>query len=264
MSAVATLDREHDRDRVRSLEKGLAVIRAFTAQRPRLTLAEVARETGISRAAARRLLLTLESLGYVGSDGRMFFLRPALLQLGFAYLSSTSVATVAQGHLENLNEELHESCSASVLDRESVVYVARSSTNRIMTIGLSVGTRLPAYCTSMGRVLLAGLTPEALDQYFANAELVPLTSSTVYKEADIRSIVAEVKRVSWSILDQELEAGVRSVAVPIKAANGNTVAAINSSAHASRVSLTELEERFLPALQRCAREIELDLAGRPN
>lgn len=247
---------------VQSLERGLSVIRAFSHDRPRLTLSEVARETGMTRAAARRFLITLEHLGYVTSDGRQFSLRPSVLNLGYAYLSSFSLTEVAQDHLEELAAQLHESCSASVLDGDDIVYVARASTNRIMTIGLSVGTRLPAHCTSMGRVLLAALDADELDAYLAAAELEPRTSHTITDPSDLRAELDRVRAQGWCLLDQELEDGVRSVAVPVRDASGRVVAAANTSAHAARVPLETLREEFLPRLQECARQIDRDLTGR--
>lgn len=253
--------RQRPAEFVQSLERGLAVIRAFSAAHPRMTLSEVARHTGMTRATARRFLITLEALGYVASDGNSFALRPRVLQLGYAYLSSFSVAEIAQGHLEALADQLHESCSASVLDGEDVVYIARSSTNRIMTIGLSVGTRLPAYCTSMGRVLLACLDEPELERYLATANLHVRTDRTITDADRLRSEISAVRSQGWSMLDQELEEGVRSVAVGIHDDAGNVVAAINTSAHAARVTLDTLRTTFLPALRACGRQIEQDLAG---
>ncbi len=247
---------------VQSLERGLAVIQAFSRERPRLTLSDVARETGMTRAAARRFLLTLEHLGYVSSDGRLFSLRPRVLQLGYAYLSSFSLAQNAQDHLEELAEQLHESCSASVLDGDDIVYVARASTNRIMTIGLSVGTRLPAYCTSMGRVMLAFLDDSAIDDYLDRAELVPRTSRTVTDPVALRAELMRVRHQGYCVMDQELEDGVRSVAVPVHDAGGRVVAAINASTHAARVPLKTVEHDFLPLLQACARQIDQGPSGR--
>lgn len=246
---------------VQSLERGLAVIRSFSQEHPRLTLSDVARQTGMTRAAARRFLLTLEHLGYVSADGRAFSLRPSVLQLGYAYLSSFSTAEIAQTHLETLATELHESCSASVLDGDDIVYVARASTNRIMTIGLSVGTRLPASCTSMGRVLLAAMDDDTLDAYLRRVDLTARTELTITDPKDLRAEIERVREQGWCLLDQELEDGVRSLAFPVHDAQGRVVAAINASAHAARVSLTTLSDTFLPALRACAQEIDRDMAG---
>lgn len=246
---------------VQSLERGLAVIRAFNQDRPRLTLSEVAKETGMTRAAARRFLITLESLGYVTSDGRLFSLRPSVLQLGYAYLSSFSLTQIAQEHLEKLAEATHESCSASVMDGVDIVYIARASTNRIMTIGLSVGARLPAYCTSMGRVLLASYNASSLDQYFATADLRARTDRTITSIEALRAELTKIREQGWCLLDQELEDGVRSIAVPVHDATGTVVASVNISTHASQVTLDRLMESYLPQLQVCAADIDQDLAG---
>jgi len=261
-SPLVNASAERPPEFVQSLERGLSVIRAFSRERPRLTLSDVARETGMTRAAARRFLLTLEWLGYVTSDGRLFSLRPSVLNLGYAYLSSFSLTEVAQAHLEELAGDLHESCSASVLDGEDIVYVARASTNRIMTIGLSVGTRLPAHCTSMGRVLLSAMTENDLEAYLRDVDLEPRTSHTITSADELRGEVVRVRHQGWCLLDQELEDGVRSVAVPVHDSNGRVVGAVNTSAHAARVPLETLQDDFLPRLSACARLIDSDLAGR--
>lgn len=248
---------------VRSLDRGLAVIRSFTNEQPRMTISDVARETGLTRAAARRFLHTLASIGYVGSNGAYFYLRPRVLELGYAYLSSASFADIAQEHLVHLAEELHESCSASVLDLPDIVYVARAQTSRIMTIALAVGTRLPAFATSMGRVMLSALPPKALDSYMAQADFDRLTGHTVTGKAALRRILKTVDEQGYAVIDQELELGVRSVAAPVHDADGKVIAAINVSAHASRVTLQELRSRFLPHLLRAADEIDRDLRSRP-
>jgi IclR family transcriptional regulator, pca regulon regulatory protein len=249
-------------DFVQSLDRGLAVIRCFSSEHPSLTLSEVAERTGLTRAAARRFLLTLQELGYVGSSGRQFSLRPRVLALGYAYLSSFSVAQIAQPHLEDLAEELHESCSVSVLDGDDIVYVARASANRIMTIALTVGTRLPPYPTSMGRVLLAWLPEAELDALLDRAPLRQLTEHTVTDPGQLRAILAGVRASGWAAVDQELEAGVRSIAVPIRDSAGRVIAAINASAHAARVPMRTLEEEFLPRLLDAARQIDAELASR--
>jgi IclR family transcriptional regulator, pca regulon regulatory protein len=249
-------------DFVQSLDRGLAVIRCFSSEHPSLTLSEVAERTGLTRAAARRFLLTLQELGYVGSTGRQFSLRPRVLALGYAYLSSFSVAQIAQPHLEDLAEELHESCSVSVLDGDDLVYVARASANRIMTIALTVGTRLPPYPTSMGRVLLAHLPERDLDAYLARTELRKLTEHTITGEQELRAVLAAVRGQGWAAVDQELEAGVRSIAVPVRDSSQRVVAAVNSSAHAARVPMRTLEKQFLPRLLETARQIDSELATR--
>jgi IclR family pca regulon transcriptional regulator len=214
---------------VQSLARGLQVITAFDADRPRMSLSEVAVAAGLSRAAARRFLHTLVELGYVRTDGRQFELTPHVLRLGTAYLSGFGLPQLAQPHLERLSAAIGESTSAAVLDGTEISYVARVSIRRIMTVGITVGTRFPAFATSMGRVLLAHLGPEELDAYFLAADLTPPTPHTVHTEAELRRVLAEVARQGWAEVDQELEAGLYSLAAPIRDANQQVVAAINVS-----------------------------------
>jgi IclR family pca regulon transcriptional regulator len=232
---------------LQSLERGMAVIQVFSRERPALTLSEVANLTGITRATARRILLTLEKLGHVRSDGRLFSPTPRLLTLGWAYLSSLNLSELALPLMEALVEETHESCSAATLDPPDVVYVARVPTRRIMSITLSVGTRLPAHCTSMGRVLLAALAPEQLDNYLATAALEPWTDRTITDRDRLRAVLDETRQRGWALVDQELEIGLRSVAAPIRR-GPDTIAALNVSSAVSRVSLEDLRRRILPPL----------------
>ncbi len=244
---------------VQSLERGLAVIRSFDAAAPELTLSEVARAAGLTRAAARRFLLTLVDLGYVRTDGRQFALSPRVLELGYAYLSSLSLPEVAEPHLERLVSEVHESSSVSVLDDGDVVYVARVPTSRIMTVAINVGTRFPAYATSMGRVLLAGLPDDELDDYLAGAALTRLTPHTATSAHALRTEIERVRAQGWALVDQELEVGLRAVAAPISDGTGRVVAAINVSAHASRTSLNAMRRDLLPPLLAAAARIGADL-----
>jgi IclR family pca regulon transcriptional regulator len=245
---------------VQSLERGLAVIRAFDAQRPELTLSEVARHCDLTRAAARRFLLTLADLGYVRTDGRLFKLTPRVLELGYAYLSSLSLPEVAAPHLERLVAEVHESSSMSVLDGDSIIYVARVPTARIMTVAINVGTRFPAYATSMGRVLLAGLPDADREAYLARVKLEPLAPRTIVSVDALDAELDRVRAQGWSIVDQELEEGLRSVAAPVRDRAGATVAAINVSVHASRTTLDEIRRGLVPPLRAAAAAIERDLA----
>ena len=244
---------------MQSLDRGLAVIRAFGPDRERLSLSEVARATGLTRAATRRFLLTLVQLGYVRNDGREFSLRPRVLELGYAYLSGLALPEIAAPHLEELVATVRESSSISVLDGDHIVYVARVPTKRIMTVAISVGTRFPAYATSMGRVLLAGMSPDEFDAYLGRADLAALTGRTVTSPDQLRAIVSEVSRQGYAIVDQELEEGLRAIAAPIHGAGGAVTAAINVSAHASRVSLAAMKTDLLPGLLETARRIEADL-----
>jgi IclR family pca regulon transcriptional regulator len=250
---------ERDAHFVQSLERGLAVIRAFDAQRPELTLSEVARQCDLTRAAARRFLLTLADLGYVRTDGRLFRLTPRVLELGYAYLSSLSLPEVAAPHLERLVEEVHESSSMSVLDGDDIVYVARVPMARIMTVAINVGTRFPAYATSMGRVLLAALPEKALEEYLDRAVLHRLAPRTVTSPDALRAELSRVRAQGYAIVDQELEGGLRAVAAPVRDKAGATVAAINVSSHASRTSMEKIRRELLPRLRAAAARIETDL-----
>lgn len=244
---------------VQSLERGLAVIRAFDARRPELTLSEVAKICDLTRAAARRFLLTLADLGYVRSDGRFFSLTPRVLELGYAFLSSLSVPEVAAPHLERLVAEVHESSSLSILDADDIVYVARVPTSRIMTVAITVGTRFPAYATSMGRVLLAFLPSDALESYLGRVPLARLTNRTVPTAADLRVELARVREQGYAIVDQELEEGLLALAAPIHDRSGGVAGAVNVSAHAARVTVDEMRERFLPRLLSATAAIDADL-----
>jgi IclR family transcriptional regulator, pca regulon regulatory protein len=244
---------------VQSLERGLAVIRAFGEDRPELTLSEVAQHTGLTRAAARRFLLTLADLGYVHADGRRFSLSPRVLELGYAYLSSLSLPEIAEPHLERLAAEVRESSSVSVLDGDDIVYVARVPTSRIMRVAINVGTRFPAHATSMGRVQLAALAESELDAYLARADLRALTANTVTDPARLRAELDRIRAQGWALVDQELEEGLRSVAAPIRDRAGRVVAAVNVSAHASRASRETVRRVLLPPLLATAGRIEADL-----
>jgi IclR family pca regulon transcriptional regulator len=247
---------------VQSLARGLSVIKTFGKQSPSLTLSEVAQRAGLTRATARRILWTLHRLGYARTDGRNFSLAVRTLDLGYAYLSSMNLWEAAQPYMEEVAEHVHESCSASVLDDTDIVYVARVPTHRIMTVTLGIGSRLPACCTSMGRVLLSGLPPDELDAYFRKAVLQRLTEKTVVDQKRLRQILEDVRRRGWATVDQELEQGVRSVAVPIRDASGAIAAAMNVSGHVSRVSNAALVQKILPLLQRAAERVEAAIALR--
>jgi IclR family pca regulon transcriptional regulator len=245
-------------DFVQSLERGLSVIRAFDDEHPELTLSEVAQRTDLTRAAARRFLLTLQQIGYVRSDGKRFALRPRILELGYAYLSSLALPEVAMPHLEQLVAEVQMSSSVSVLDGPDIVYVARVMTRRIMSVNINVGTRLPAVSTSMGRVLLAGLDDAELDAFLDAVELIPNTPMTLVDRGAVRDAVHAVREAGWAFVDQELELGLRSVAAPIRDAQGRTIAAMNVSLPAMAVSAEDVVSRFLEPLQRHAQATEAD------
>jgi IclR family pca regulon transcriptional regulator len=246
---------------VQSLARGLAVITAFDREHPAMTLTEVAQRTGLTRATARRFLLTLVDLGFVRLDGTRFSLTPQVLRLGTAYLSGLDLPQIAQPHLERLSASLHESTSAAVLDGTDIVYVARVSTRRIMSVGITVGTRFPAHATSMGRVLLAHLPAVELDDYFARAALPALTDATVHDEATLRQVLAQVREQGWAGVEQELEPGLASVAAPLRRADGTVVAAINVSA---TYSGRPLPEEYRDEVLATAEAISADLAVAPH
>lgn len=245
---------------VQSLERGLAVIRAFDQEHRSLTLSDVARETGLSRASARRFLHTLVELGYVATDGREFSLRPAILDLGYAYLSSLTLPEIALPHLQELSQRVGESSSVAVLDGADIVYVARVATHRIMNAAIQVGTRFPAYATSMGRAVLAHAEPAVVDTYLEGTTLAALTPWTVTEPDRLRAVLEEVRGQGWALVDQELEEGLRSVAAPLRDGAGRVVAAVNVSAPVRRGSVPEILEHLLPPLLEAARSIESDVA----
>jgi IclR family pca regulon transcriptional regulator len=245
-----------------SLARGLAVIRAFTQQRRHLTIAQLSQRTGIPRAAVRRCLYTLSALGYVASDdGRSYALRPRILALGHAFLSSTPLVYAVQPLLDQITSMLHESSSMAVLEGDEILYIARSSTTtRLLSIELGIGSRLPAYCTSMGRVLLAGLSATELEAYLSRVPLVKLTGRTVSTSDELKDALQAARRNGYCVVDQELEIGLRSIAVPVHDRVGRAVAAINVGTQSSRVSVSEMESRFLPPLRAAAHELALLLA----
>lgn len=262
MSSKSVSSDSPERDYVQSLSRGLTVLQAFNAERPAMTLADMARATGLTRATARRLLHTLVALGFVCTDGRTFELTPRVLDLGFAYVSSLQLPDIAQPFMEALSDRVHESVSASVLDGAQIVYVARVNTQRIMGISLAIGSRLPAAWTSMGRVLLAGLTDAQLDEFLGGLVITGLTPHSIIDIDALRSEIRTVRSQGYALLDQELEEGIRSVAAPLRDRRGRTLAAVNVGTHAARVTLKELRGVILPDLLSTARSIETQLAKR--
>nr|WSY50197.1 helix-turn-helix domain-containing protein [Streptomyces sp. NBC_00886] len=244
---------------VRSFERGLAVIRAFDAENSELTLSQVARSCDLTRAAARRFLLTLADLGYVHTDGRMFRLTPRVLELGYAYLAGLTLPQIAERHLEQLADRTRESSSLCVLDGDDVVYVARVPTRRIMAAAITVGTRFPAHLTSVGRVILAHLTDEEIEVRLSRVELLPLTARTLTSRSLLRAELHRVRRQGYAIVDQELEEGLRSIAAPVRDRGGVVVAAVNIPVHAGRTSLDSVRRELLPQLLTAVAAIEADL-----
>lgn len=253
-------DKRESDDFVQSLSRGLAIIRSFDAENPRLSLSDVARRTDMSPAAARRFLRTLETLGYVRAQERTFELTPRVLELGFSYLSSLSLPEIMQPHLERLSREVDESVSAAVLSDGDIVYVARVVTRRIMTVGITIGTRFPAFATSMGRVLLSGLDAQECESVLLAHPRPQLTPATVTDVTKLLAEIATVREAGFALVDGELERGLRSVAVAVHDARGATVAAINVSMGANDHDLDDIRRRLVPALRATASAIEADVA----
>jgi IclR family transcriptional regulator, pca regulon regulatory protein len=250
-----------DRDFIQSLDHGLAVLEAFSPNRQSLTVSQAAAATGLTRATARRVLLTLQRLGFVrDDDGHQFTLTPRVLRLGYSYLSSLALRELAEPVMADLGERTGESVSLTVLDGTDVVYVARVSTKRVMALTTKVGSRVPAYATSMGRVLLSHLPPARLDAYFRDVSLAPLTRRTVTGERRLREILDTVREQGWSLVDEELEEGLRSIAAPIRDASGEVTTALTICGHAGRVTVDQLRDDFLPRLLRAACDLG-DLAS---
>lgn len=246
---------------VQSFARGLAVVRTFSAEAPAQTITEVAERAGLTRAGARRILHTLQHLGYVEAEGRLFRLTPKILDLGFAYLTSLPLWNLAEPVMEELVQDIKESCSAAVLDGTDIVYVLRVPTHKIMAINLGVGSRLPAYCTSMGRVLLAGLSPEARQARLDQMDLTARTPRTVTDPRRLNEALDQVQVQGWCLVAEELEEGLVSLAAPIRGRHGEVVAAINVSGQQHRTPPVVMLERFLPKLLKAAHDISAMIGG---
>lgn len=245
---------------VQSFARGLDVIRSFSDAAPRQTLSEVAQRAGLTRAGARRILLTLQTLGYVHAEGKLYALTPRILDLGFAYLSSMPIWNVAEPQMEALVEQVMESCSAAVLEGTDIVYVLRVPTRKIMRNSLGIGSRLPAYCTSMGRMLLAGLADDEVLARLGPAPLQARTRHTLTDPAAVLARIQQARKQGWCLVNQELEEGLVSIAAPIVDRRGRTLAAINISGQANRTSPRQMQESMLEPLLKTAREISGRLA----
>jgi IclR family pca regulon transcriptional regulator len=240
---------EDQRNFVTSFARGLDVIQSFNNEPQGVTPSQVAKKTGLSRAAVRRFLLTLEMLEYVEHIGSAYHLRPSVLRLGCSYLSSSTLPALAQPILEEVSERVHESTSLSALDGDNIIYLARHTSARVLSVGLSIGSRLPAYCTSMGRVLLANLPKNRLDAYMERTTFKKWTTKTVTSQKALMTILAQVATDNYCIVDGELEPGLRSIAAPIRTSSGRVVAAMNVGAHVSTVTLEDMKKRILPVLR---------------
>jgi IclR family transcriptional regulator, pca regulon regulatory protein len=243
-----------------SLARGLIVIQAFTQQSPQMTISQLSIKTGLSRAAVRRCLYTLTKLGFAGAeDGSRYSLRPRMLTLSHTYTTSNTLSSAAQPILERMSAALRESFSVATLDGEDIVYIARTQVNRVMAVDLHIGSRLPAYCTSMGRILLAYLPVEQLEQYLAKVNLVPHTTRTITSVEKLRLALRNIRRNGYAICDQEYEVGLRSIAVPVYSSSGRVVATLNLSGNAPRLSVLEMQSRFLTPLRNAASELSVFL-----
>ncbi|HEL7630188.1 TPA: helix-turn-helix domain-containing protein [Stenotrophomonas maltophilia] len=248
-------DNQGDPDFMTSLGRGLAVLSVFSQHPREVTMSQISTDTGISRAAVRRVLYTLEKLGYVGEQGRGYVLLPRVLGMGGAYVASSSMTAAAQPVLDALRDDVHESCSLGVLDGDDILYVARAETVRIMSIGLRAGSRLPAYCTSMGRVLLAALPRDTLEGYLERNPLRPRTERTITRMDDFLDTLEKVRREGVSLVDQELEIGLRSIAVPVRSRSGDVVGALNIGTQAGRIGLGVMQTQLLPRLREAAQRL---------
>jgi len=245
-----------DRDYVSSLARGLAVLNAFSEKQRRMSIADVSYRTGISRAAVRRSLHTLAELGYVAVDeARRYYLRPKVLSLGYTFLTSTPLVLTAQSALDRLSHEVHESCSLAVLDGEDIVYLARSTSSRIMSVILNVGRRLPAYCTSIGHVLLANLDDETLAKYMSTVKLLAFTERTPATAEKLRHVLAGVRKADFAVVDRQMETRLVTIAVPIRDKFGSVVAGMNVIVTFGRIPVREMASRFLLPLQTAASEL---------
>jgi len=252
------------RETMGGLAKGLAVIRAFTREHAALTLSEIAARARMPAATARRCILTLEELNYVMRKGRSFFLRPKVLELGAAYIESMDIDRLTQPHLEELARVTDDSAAVSVLDGNDIVYVARASVRTLLRLEAHVGSRFPAHVTSMGRVLLAGLSADRLNRYFSTQDFVALTDRTVTDRRKVRQLIMACRRVGYSAVEDELAYGVVAVAVPIFDLQGQIVAALNSSSHSRRISKARLIRERLPILRKASQEISAEIARVPG
>jgi IclR family transcriptional regulator, pca regulon regulatory protein len=255
IAALRTSDPTEQPDFVTALARGLAVIRAFGSDRPRMTLADIAKRVSLPRATVRRSLITLATLGYIETDGRNFALTPKVLALANSYLSSSPLPRAAQPMLERLAETTRESCWAAILDDEDVLLVAGARTNRLLSAGLAVGSRLPAFCSALGRVLLAGSSDDKLDAFMERLAPRSLTPRTVTEAAAIRRAILSAREEGYAISDGEVETGVCSIAVPLVDQQGRTIAALNATVPSARLRRSEMMERFLPLLRQAANDI---------
>jgi IclR family transcriptional regulator, pca regulon regulatory protein len=237
------------KDIIAGLEKGLAVLSLYSQSQDRLTIADAARQAGLSRAAARRVLLTLTHTGYLVTDGKFFTQAPRVLRLSRGYLEAQSIPERVQPVLDRIMQQTGESSSAAILDGDEIVYVARSATRRIMSVGLGVGSRLPSHATSMGRALLAFLPDADQTTFLLRAPFPRLTSRTITDADGLRRELSKIRERGYALVDEELELGLRSIAVPVPEPPGPPLIAVNISVAAAQMSALDMREKLLPVLQ---------------
>ena len=250
-----------DPDYMLTLARGLHVIRAFGTRRHPQTAAELSRRAGLPRAVVQRCLHTLILLGMAEQHGRLYVLTPRILGLGYAYFSSTPFVSLAQPVLEELSATVNETCALAIMEGHEMLYLARSEVNRLLATSMGLGSRLPAYCTSIGRVLLAELPEPALARYFAATDLQPYTEFTLTTEAKLRAELARIREQGYAVVDQELELNVRAISVVVRSASGKACGAVNVSVKAARVPLGRLKDEFLPPLRQAVERIGEFLAA---
>jgi IclR family pca regulon transcriptional regulator len=258
---ATTTTPEQNRDHVQALGRGLEVLKLFGRERRPLSVTEVATLAGITRTAARRFVLTLEYMGYLSYDGTAYTARPAILEIGDAYVLSSGLPEIVRPHLERLAEQTQETASLTVLHHDRIFYVDRVQADRVLTVEIVVGTSLPAYAVATGRVLLADRTDAELDAYLASVDTHSYTAATTIDTDELREKILAARNEGWSLADEELTEGVRSIAVPVRDAEGYAVAALNVSAQSSRVSLDHMRGSILTALRTAAEQIREELAA---
>lgn len=252
--------RDTDPDFVESIARGFDVVKAFDSHRPVMTLSEVATATSLARPTARRILRTLQSLGYVRTSGGGFALTPRVLELGLTYVQGTGLWEVARAHLEGLVARTHESSSIAQLDGSDIVYVARAAVPKIITLAVQIGTRFPAPPTSLGKVLLSGLDADELDRALAQPSRAGVVARWQPDRAELDAVLREVRARGWALTDEELASGIRSIAAPVRDGAGRVVAAMNVTVHAAETSVRTLTEEHLPLLLQTAGEVSADFA----
>lgn len=250
--------RDSNPEFIEALARGLDVLRGFEPERPTMTLSEIAAETGLARPTVRRILITLEQLGYVRSGGSGFFLTPRVLELGMAYIGSSNLWDLAVPHLRTLVGQTGESCSIAQLDGSDIVYVARVAVPKLVTLSVTIGTRFPAPATSLGKVLLAALSPEELDRVLAEPSRSNVDACWQPEREELEAVLRDVRAKGWALTDEQLAPGIRSVATPIRDGDGAVMAAVNVNAHAAETPLSTLEGSHLSVLLKAASAISAD------